>query len=254
MPSSLLSLPTEERIMLYLSDFKSLEEVYEASPELTQKEIARGVNVQRKHISRYLKKLVESELIMEKRCHVMGAKQRMKCYYLSGVGARKANDIRKYVGNKKVKIKIDGKIKDMLVSEIDGATSVHLTLSDIVSEAVEAEKFLDRDELERIEERKRREVDERTRKADIYLKALAAAWRSGVLTPSEKHLIDALKEHLGVTDEEHDTMEAEIIKNMNHTREGQIELYVDLLKEIGDKPTKKEERILEIIKERFNID
>ena len=254
MPSTQLSLPTEERILLYLSDFKSLEDTYEAPPDVTQKEIAHGVRIQRKHISRYLKKLVDDEQILEKRCHVRGAKQRMKCYYLSHGGARKAKDIRKLVGDKKVKIKIDGEIIQMLVSDIDGATSVHLSLSDIVSEAVETSEYLDRDVLETIEERKRRTLDERTKKVDVYLQALNAAWGDCVMTPSEKHLTEALKEHLGITDEEHDIMEAQIINNMNMTKSDQLELFKNVKTTIGDKPTKREEKVLAVMKERFGMD
>lgn len=254
MPSKQLSLPTEERILLYLSDFRSLEDTYEAPSDLTQKEIAHGVRIQRKHISRYLKKLVEDKLIVEKRCHVRGAKQRMKCYYLSYDGQRKARDIRKLVGGKRVRIKMGDRITEMLVSDIDGATSVHLTLSDIVSEAIEAVDHLDRDVLETIEERKRRALDERTKKADVYLQALNAAWRDGVMTPSEKHLTEALKEHLGITDDEHDSMEAQIINNMSLTKADQMELLENVRNIIGDKPTAREKRVLSILEERFGID
>ena len=123
MVSSLLSLPTEERILLYLSDFGDLDGVFEAPSDVTQREIAVNVRVQRKHISRYLKKLVEEGLANEKVCHVLGAKQRMKCYSLSWSGRKRAEDIRKHVGGKRVKVLVGKELKEMDVSEIDGATS-----------------------------------------------------------------------------------------------------------------------------------
>jgi DNA-binding MarR family transcriptional regulator len=250
----LISLPTEERILLYLSDFKGLEGVYVAPPDVTQKEIAIGVRVQRKHISRYLKKLMEKEMVDEKVCHVQGAKQRMKCYELTWKGLAKAKEIRKFVGNKKVKVLIGGEAKEMLVSEIDGATSVHLTLSDIVGDAIDARDHLDMEHLEQIEERRRRTVDERTRKAEVYRRALVMAWRSGVLTSSEQHLINALREHLGVSEEMHNTMEAKIIADIDPIRTELLEVYEDVLMMIGDRPNEKEERILELLKERFNVE
>lgn len=250
----LISLPTEERILLYLSDFRGLEDVYEAPPDLTQKEIAGGVRVQRKHISRYLKKLVDDEMVVEKVCHVQGAKQRMKCYALTWKGTGKAKEIRKHVGNKKVRVIIDGEAEEMLVSEIDGATSVHLTLSDIVGEAIDAEKHLEMEHLEQIEERRRRTVDERTHKAEVYRRALVMAWRSGVLTSSEQHLISALREHLGVSEEMHNTMEAKIIADIDPIRKELLELYEDVSAIAGEKPTAREERILELLKERFNVE
>ena len=80
MVTKLLSLHTEERILLYLSNFGDLDDVFEAPSDVTQKEIAVNVRVQRKHIYRYLKKLIEEEQMVETVCHVQGAKQRMKCY------------------------------------------------------------------------------------------------------------------------------------------------------------------------------
>ncbi len=254
MASSLLSLSTEERTLLYLSDFKDLDDVYEAPPDVTQKEIAMGVRVQRKHISRYLKKLIGEGLVDEKVCHVQGAKQRMRCYALSWKGMRKAKDIRKYVGSKKVSVLIDGESKAMQVSGIDGATSVHLTLSDIVGEAIDRKGNLNMEHLEQIEDRKRRVVDERMHRDEVYRRALAVAWRSGVLTSSEKHLIDSLKEHLSISDEAHDSMEEKIIKEMDPLRKEMLELYEDIRRTIGKKPTPREERVLDLLKDRFNIE
>lgn len=250
----LLSLPTEERILLYLSDFGSLDNAYEAPPDVTQKEIAMGVRVQRKHISRYLKKLIEDELLEEKVCHVQGAKQRMRCYALAWSGIKKAKEIRKYVGNKKVKLSAKGKSTEMRVSEIDGATSVHLSLSDIVGEAIDTKGNLSMEHLEHIEDRRRRALDERTHKDEVYRRALAVAWRSGLLTSSEKHLIDSLKEHLGISDEAHDSMEEKIIQEIDPLRKEMLELYEEIKGTIGKKPTPREEQVLDFLRDRFNIE
>ena len=249
-----ISLPTEERILLYLSDFGRLDDVYEAPPDLTQKEIALEVRIQRKHISRYLKKLIGKDQVEEKVCHVQGAKQRMKCYCLSWAGIKRAKEIRKFLGSKKVKVFMDGSIKEMQVSEIDGATSVHLTLSDILGEAMQAEEHLDMVHLEQIEERKRRLLDDRTRKSEVYRSALAVAWRSGVLTPSEKQLIEALRLHLGVTDEEHKSIEEAIINNIEHVRREHRELLDEIRFFIGGEPTEKEKKIIRMMKRKFDLE
>ncbi len=192
-------------------------------------------------------------MICENQCHVVGAKQRMKCYYLSWDGRRKAKDIRKNVSDKKVKMSIDGEIIEMKISEIDGATSVHLTLSDIVSEAMKANGHLVKEDLETIEERKRRELDDRTKKTDVYRQALNTAWRDGVLTPSEMHLIGALKDHLKVSDEEHDIMENEIINNMKYGRMELMRLFTEINEVIGQSPTTREKDVLDLLKDRLKI-
>jgi DNA-binding MarR family transcriptional regulator len=254
MATPLLTLPTEDRILLYLSVFDDLEDVFEAPSDVTQKEIALNVSVQRKHISRYLKKLMVEDLIKEHVCHVHGAKQRMRCYSLSWTGRKRSQEIGKYIGEKVVKVRIADKITDMKVSDIDGATSVHLTLSDIVNVAMETDDHLDMEILEKLEDKKRRAVDERTQKAEVYRKALVVVWRDGALTSSEKHLIDALKQHLGVTDEEHDSMEEKIINNLDPIRKVHIGLLEDVEHLLGQNPTNREENILHLIKERFGLE
>ena len=246
-----LALHTEDRILLYLSSFGSLDEVYEAESDLTQKEIAINVKVQRKHVSRYLKKLMEDDLIDEKVCHVKGAKQRMRCYSLTGPGKIKAKEIAQHVGNKKIMVKINGEAKEMLVSEIDGATSVHLTLSDIVAEAMDGHDVLIMKNLESIEENRRRMMDEKTHRAEAYRNALGVAWRNGILTTSEKHLIDALKEHLGVSDEEHKFMETKIINDIPK-QDAHVDLYEEVLNILDSKLTPREEQIVEILKQRLD--
>ena len=246
-----LELHTEDRILLYLSSFGNLDEVYEAESDITQKEIAINVKVQRKHISRYLKKLIDDGMVDEKTCHVKGAKQRMRCYALTGPGTVKAKEIQKYVSSQTVKVKINGDTKEMLVADIDGATSVHLTLSDIVAEALDGDDILKMKNLESIEEDRRRMMDEKTHRSEVYRKALAVAWRSGVLTTSEKHLIDALKEHLSVTDEEHRTMEAKIINEIPQGMEARVDLYDEVLGILDGKPTPREEMILELLRDKL---
>lgn len=246
-----LELPTEDRILLYLSSYGCLDEVYEAESDLTQKEIAINVKVQRKHISRYLKKLMDDGMVDEKVCHVKGAKQRMRCYSLTGPGAVKAREISTHVGSQRIKVKINGKTKEMLVSEIDGATSVHLKLSDIVAEAMDGDDILQMKKLESIEENRRRLMDVKTHRAEVYRTALSVAWRNGILTTSEKHLIDALKDHLGVSDEDHKSMESKIINDIPVSKTAHNDIYDEVLHILDGKPTHREKQILEIIKDRL---
>ncbi|MDO9537055.1 MAG: hypothetical protein Q7J68_01910 [Thermoplasmata archaeon] len=249
-----VSIPTEDRILLYLLNFGSLDDIYEADTGLTQKGISINVRVQRKHISRYLNKLIEDAMVEECVRHVKGAKQKMRCYCLTGQGVKRAKEIQKIVGNKVVKVRIDDEVKNMKISEIDGATSVHLRFSDIVCEALETHDILDMKTLESIEENRRRMIDEKTMKSEVYKQALAVAWRSGVLTTSEKHLIDALKTHLAISDEDHKHMETKIINDIPPLRATHVDLYDEILNLIGGKPTTREENILELLKDRLNKD
>ena len=184
--------------------------------------------------------------------HVKGAKQKMNCYALTGAGLKRAREIERIMGEKIVKVRIDGEIHDMKISDIDGATSVHLRLSDIICEALETNDVLDMEVLECIEEGHRRMMDEKTMKTEVYEQALAVAWRSGILTSSEKHLIDALRTHLGISDQEHRTMETKIINGIPHSRITHADIYDEVLNLIDGRPTPREEQILELLKERLS--
>ena len=49
-------------------------------------------------------------------------------------------------------------------------------------------------------------------------------------------------------------MESQIINNMNLTKADQLEMFENVKSIIGDKPTKKEEKVLAVMKERFGMD
>src|SRR5438093_465616 len=56
--NSPLAMTTEDRILLYFSDFRNMEERYVLPQALTQKAIAFAAGIQRKHLSRYLDEMV----------------------------------------------------------------------------------------------------------------------------------------------------------------------------------------------------
>jgi len=246
-----LTLPTEDRILLFLLNFGSLDNVYEADSSLTQKGIALNVRTQRKHVSRYLDRLIKDGLVEEAMRHVKGARQKMNCYSLTGQGMKRAREIEGAMVDKVVKVRVGGEVREMRVADIDGATSVHLRLSDIICAALESDGILDMAALEKIEEDNRRMMDDRTRKTEVSRQALAVAWRSGILTSSEKHLIDALKTHLGISDQEHRAMEAHVISSIENPKFTQADIYDEILNLLDGKPTPREERILELLKAKL---
>jgi DNA-binding PadR family transcriptional regulator len=245
-----LSVTGEERVLLYLLNFGSLDDVYECDAGLTQKGIAVNVRIQRKHISRYLDKLVGQSLIEEYNRHVKGSRQKMKCYGLTPQGLSRARELVKAVSGVNVKVRINGETRDMRITDIDGATSVHLRLSDIVFEVLESAGVLDMARLESIEEVNRRMMDEKTMKSDVYRHALVAAWRSGILTSSEKHLVDALRSHLGISDEDHRAMETMAMNCIPEPYEVRVDLHDEILNLLAGQPEEMVEEVLELVREK----
>jgi len=136
-----LALTTEERILLYFSDFRNMEERYVLPQALTQKAIAFAAGIQRKHLSRYLDEMVRDGFLTETKAHIEGEKQRMLAYYLAPRGWERAMGIKERLSKVRVPVKVAGATKEMSVEEIDRVTSVHLTLSDIVREAMNVDEL-----------------------------------------------------------------------------------------------------------------
>ena len=209
----LTCLTSKDRILLYLSDFMHMEERYELPANLTQQSIAYGTGVQRKHLSQYLDDLIEEGSIIERKAHIQGMKQRMNGYYLTSNGYGKASAMRERIGNVVVPVKLNGSTRQMKVMDIDDATSVHVTLCDIVREALLG-KGLAMSTLETVESRKRAALEEKEQDSDVYKRALQTAWHDGRVTATERFLVEELRKHLNITDDQHRALEAEIIKRL----------------------------------------
>ncbi len=209
----LTSLTSKDRIMLYLSDFINMEERYELPADITQELISYGTGIQRKHLSQYLKDLLEENLVTERKAHIQGMKQRMNGYYLTATGYAKAKDLKIKVEGVVVPLKMNGKVSEKMVSEIDDLTSAHITLCDIIREAI-SEGTLDMAGLEDLERKKRESVEREEQASDTYKRALMTAWHDGRVTATERFLVEELRKHLKITDEQHRALEGEIVKRL----------------------------------------
>lgn len=209
----LTSLTSKERILLYLSDYHNMEERFELPADLIQQSIAYATGIRRKHLSQYLDDLIKENLIMERKAHIEGMKQRMNGYYLSPSGYVRASELRNRIAEVVVPISDSGKVLEMKVSEIDDATSAHVTFCDIVREAIQ-NNGLDMATLESVETRKRQALEEKEQATEVYKRALQTAWRDGRVTATERFLIEELRKHLEITEEQHQKLEQEIIRKL----------------------------------------
>lgn len=209
----LTSITSKDRIMLYLSDFINMEDRYELPADLTQELISYGTGIQRKHLSQYLKDLLGENLVTERKAHIQGMKQRMNGYYLTAAGYTKAKELKASVENFVVPLKMNGKVSQRRVADIDDMTSAHITLCDIIREAIH-EGTLEMASLEDIEREKREALEEEEQATDTYRRALQTAWRDGRVTATERFLVEELRKHLKITEEQNRALEEEIIKRL----------------------------------------
>ena len=251
-PEPLLALNTEDRILLYLSDFRNMEDRYVLPQALSQKAIAFAAGIQRKHLSRYLDQMVKEGYLVEAKTHIEGEKQRMLAYYLAPRGWERAVGIKQRLASLKVPIKMKtGETREMSLAEIDKATSVHLSFSDIVREAMQTHS-LDLTYLEGIDERRKREMDERVKILEDYTRAVMTAWKDGRVTATERLLIDQLGRHLGITREEHERIESQVVEEVLSNRAGIYRAVAAEALENG--PINPEEReLLEALRKKLGL-
>jgi DNA-binding MarR family transcriptional regulator len=249
-----LALTTEERILLYLTDFRGMEDRFELPEALTQRAIAFAVGTQRKHLSRYLDDLVKEGMLEQKKAPIEGQRQRMLAYYLTPRGWGRAMEIKQQIAAVRILIRVRGETKEMTLEEIDDATSVRLTFSDIVREALHAD-VLDLADLERIDDRRRVDMDERLKKLESYTRALMTAWKDGRVTATERLLLDQLREHLGISHKEHDRMETEAIARAEDAITDRIELYKVVASEAWEhgEVTPRERELMEALRKALQI-
>jgi len=229
MVESRLSLTTEERILLFMSDFRGMDERFELPLALTQKSIAFAAGIHRKHVSRYLDELVAEGAVTERKAHIERMKQRMLAYYLAPRGWERAQRIREHLSTIRVPIRVKGEMREMTLDEIDKATSVRLTFSDIVREAVE-QPVLDLEHLGTIDERRKREMDDRLEKIEAYAKAMLTAWQDGKVSATEQLLLEQLRQHLEISELDHRQIEDDVLRRVLGTMEDERKTYRDLLR------------------------
>src|SRR2546427_57761 len=127
---------TEDRILLYFSDFRNMEERYVLPQALTQKAIAFAAGIQRKHLSRYLDEMVRDGFLTETKAHIEGEKQRMLAYYLAPRGWERAMGIKERLSKVRVPVKVAGTTKEMSLEEIDRAVAAQALEDGPVTEEV----------------------------------------------------------------------------------------------------------------------
>lgn len=204
---------SKERILLYLSDFLNMNERYELPQDLTQEVISYATGVQRKHLSQYLKDLLGENLVVERKAHIHGMRQRMNGYYLTPAGYAKARELRARVEQAIVPITVNGKVREMKVADIDDSTSAHIALCDIVREAIQTGS-LDMASLENLEKKKRESLEVEEQATEVYKRALQTAWHDGRVTATERFLVEELRKHLKISEEQHRILEAEIVRRL----------------------------------------
>jgi hypothetical protein len=244
----------QERILLHLIHFINLKNEIEVPINMTQQGIAIGVGIQKKHVPRSLKVIIEKGFLSERMAHVIGKPQRMKSYFLTRNGVEEALKLKNYLMDLSIKVK-DGKgsIKEMAVMEIVSIINGPYTLGEVVSN-ISPEGIFD---IEKLKDRQKEGKKETlSNNLTIYKRVLTQAWKDERITSDEREILQNLRESLNITQKNHLRLEEEILKKVEKKSDRKvIEVYQTVLEQalVDGKITEDEKAILEMIKKRFHI-
>lgn len=225
--------------MLQLYKFVNIGDVYDFPEDMTQEGISKAIGVQRKHLPRTLKKLVQGEQVIENTAHVVGIKQKRKVYQLTWKGKISAAKLKEQVESWTVTVKLlDGSKKVMKLTDIPAQAHMlglegELTMLDI-ARLVEDGELDCAHAKKRLESEKRAEIikgmhDSSERKMMIYETIMEKAWLDGHLTVSERAIVDELKDMLGITAEVHKSIEDRILHKHAEINLNRLEIYRSIL-------------------------
>jgi len=243
-----------ERILLHLLDFIDQDNEIQASIETTQQGISQCICIQRKHIPRALKKLREQGLIIEKKCHISGKKQMLRSYHLTEQGRLSAIRCKNDVIDKEIPVFVKGEKSLFTVGETYELFDRKYSVACILSQ-VTAKSFFDENDMSIGSSHEKKRLHQLNAE-EIYKKALAEAWKDGVLTMDERNILRKLRETLQISDQVHYRIQRAILHS-KQIDSGQLyrQIYDLVLTEVlkDNRISKDEEAILERLKKHFNI-
>jgi len=88
-----------------------------------------------------------------------------------------------------------------------------------VREAMNVDE-LDLEYLEGIDDRRKRAMDERVKRLEDYTRAVMTAWKDGRVSATERLLVEQLRENLGISREEQERIESEVLEEVIENRAG----------------------------------
>ncbi len=132
-PAEIVPIKVEEKILLHLlcHDPSRIDE-FNAPMELAQEGIADAIGINRTHIPRSMKRLMELGLIQEVSRHVQGARRKRKVYYLNQNGAATAKEISSRVLNSRVLVKENNTLVERTLGEIRDNVPEGMSLLDLI--------------------------------------------------------------------------------------------------------------------------
>jgi tetratricopeptide (TPR) repeat protein/DNA-binding MarR family transcriptional regulator len=108
-----VKLHSDERVLLFLSEFSTKKELWDVPIEVTQKGISKRLGMLENNVSRSLKRISGDGLVDSDLKHVKGEKRRQKAYFLTGRGEAIVEKLKEGMAKTYIEVSADGEITKM---------------------------------------------------------------------------------------------------------------------------------------------
>ncbi|MFQ5919688.1 MAG: AAA family ATPase [Thermoplasmata archaeon] len=112
-----MRLTVQERILLHLLPYGRVDEAPEAPVAVARQGVAEACWISQRHLSQYVRPLVEKGHVTEWKAHVRGVRQRRKVYALTGSGRRRAKRLHERVLSTPLQVQDDGGTREVTIAE-----------------------------------------------------------------------------------------------------------------------------------------
>src|SRR3989441_2191067 len=100
--------------------------------------------------------------------------------------------------------------------------------------------------------RRKRAMDERVKRLEDYTRAVMTAWKDGRVTATERLLVEQLRENLGISREEQERIESEVLEEVIENRAGIYRAVAAQALEDGP-VTEEVRRLLEALRKKLGL-
>lgn len=111
-------LSTEMKVVLHLSKYSHVKDLYVIPRATTQQGIADSIHVSRNYISVLLSKLVRRGWVNEQTSHVVGSPKKKKSYFLTETGKRQAANLRRTALESLVSLRTEDGLVDVKCADL----------------------------------------------------------------------------------------------------------------------------------------
>jgi small GTP-binding protein len=109
---------TEVKVILHLSKYSRLRDLYVVPPATTQQGISDSVHSSRNYVSVVLTRLIEQGLVVEHSSRIVGSRRKKKAYFLTARGDTFAKDLKEDITRSTVRVLTDDGVVDLKYSEL----------------------------------------------------------------------------------------------------------------------------------------